>query len=169
MESLTPSALSWRSTPVTASPSCSRALSVSSSSSLAGAIPDATKASSTCCCTTPRWNCRADRFTAMISSGCPASCHCRSCSAAVLSTQPPRAATRPLSSASGMNTAGGTDPSSGSSQRHSASQPTIRPLASSTRGWYSSRSALDSMARRRADSICSRSRAASFMAALAKW
>ena len=132
-------------------------------------MPDSPNAVSTCFSTTPRWNWRADRLTATIRSGWPASCQARSCCVAVLSTQPPRLSIRPLSSASGIKIAGGMEPSSGSSQRHRASPPSIRPLDNSTSGWYSSRITFDSIARRKADSICNRSSAASFMAAFANW
>ncbi len=54
------------------------------------------------------------------------------------STQRSIATIIPDSSATGMKPAGGIVPRSGWFQRTSASQPTIRSLARSTSGWYSS-------------------------------
>ena len=51
------------------------------------------------------------------------------------STQRPIATIRPVSSASGMKSSGGTMPRSGWIQRISASTPEIRPDSSSITGW----------------------------------
>ena len=54
------------------------------------------------------------------------------------STQPPTALMSPLSSASGMKSAGRRRPSWGWFQRTNASRPCAVPVARSTMGWYSS-------------------------------
>ena len=58
-----------------------------------------------------------------------ASCGTRS------STQRPSGTIRPVSSAIGTNSGGSTRPPPASGQRHSASKPTIRPVAACTIGW----------------------------------
>ena len=54
---------------------------------------------------------------------------------AVCSTQRPSGTITPLSSATGMNSAGLTGPSSGQVQRVSTSRPVMRPLVTSICGW----------------------------------
>lgn len=82
--------------------------------------------------------------------------HSAACRQAVSSTHWPIATIRPVSSATGMNSAGDSGPSSGLVQRNSASAPTVRPLRASTTGWYASRSASDEIARRSDCSIAKR-------------
>ena len=66
---------------------------------------------------------------------CPALRHATHWAAAVFSTHSPSAWMRPDSSASGMNTCGGTLPCSGSVQRSSASAPMIARSWMRTTGW----------------------------------
>ena len=54
---------------------------------------------------------------------------------AVCNTQSPSSLIKPVSSASGMNSAGETMPRSGWRQRSSASTPTTRPVRNDTCGW----------------------------------
>ena len=76
-------------------------------------------------------SCRPDRLTErVIRSG-----SVESALQASSSTQCPSGTTRPVSSASGMNSLGGTSPRSRCSQRTSASTPRILLLESSTIGW----------------------------------
>ena len=51
------------------------------------------------------------------------------------STQRPMPVIAPVSSASGMNSTGGTSPRSGWFHRTSASKPVVRPSVSRTVGW----------------------------------
>jgi len=51
------------------------------------------------------------------------------------SIKPPTALISPVSSATGMNSAGEIMPRSGCGQRTSASKPVMRPLERSTSGW----------------------------------
>ena len=73
------------------------------------------------------------------------------------STRAPNGMIIPLSSATGMNAEGGTGPRSACDQRSSASAPLIRPVVTSTIGWYTSPSSPPSMARRKSASSETRS------------
>ncbi len=66
--------------------------------------------------------------------GTPAAAHSSSWRQASSSTQVPIWGIRPVSSAIGMNSSGGTSPRSGCGQRIRASRPVIVPPASSS-GW----------------------------------
>lgn len=79
-------------------------------------------------------NWTSDTLTAMVSAY-PWSIHSRNWRVAVCSTQSPMGRIMPLDSATGMNSAGDTRPSSGCSQRSKASAPTMAPLATQTCGW----------------------------------
>ena len=59
----------------------------------------------------------------------------RACRATSSITQAPSGSISPVSSATSMNSDGGTIPSSSSSQRASASTPSIAPVWRSTVGW----------------------------------
>jgi len=74
------------------------------------------------------WNWRALTFTEMQSGRVRSSdCHTASWAQAVRKTHSPSGMMWPVSSASGMNSAGETIPASSSGQRTSASAPTTRP------------------------------------------
>ncbi len=80
-------------------------------------------------------NCAADRLTETLMSPSPWSCHTLICAHTLSSTHSPMALTRPYSSASGMKRFGGTLPSTGLSQRSSASAPSITPVRKHICGW----------------------------------
>ena len=79
-------------------------------------------------------NCRRDTFTISRSPGHTSACHCRTCNAAVASTQRPIAWISPECSASGRNASGSSSPRSGCCQRTSASTPVAEPVTRSTSG-----------------------------------
>jgi len=70
-----------------------------------------------------------------ISSSSPAARHSLSWRPISSTTQSPIASIRPISSASGMKSFGGTSPPFGSCQRINASTPTVRASLRSTSGW----------------------------------
>ncbi len=80
-------------------------------------------------------NWRAERFTAMQIGGKPERCHATFCAHARRSTHRPIGTIKPVSSASGMNSTGGTTPKIGLSQRSSASAPAILPVRRSSFTW----------------------------------
>ena len=71
----------------------------------------------------------------MVTSGRPRSNQLRACSHARPSTQLPIVTIWPESSATGMKSAGGTDPRVGWVQRSSASAPMIAPVLKLIFGW----------------------------------
>jgi hypothetical protein len=73
-------------------------------------------------------SCRADRLTATGIADSPSSCHSRLCRQASFRTQSPITTISPVSSATGMNRAGGTIPSCGCRQRIKASAPMVCPV-----------------------------------------
>ena len=87
------------------------------------------RAMSGCC------SCCMDRFTPTRTGGKPAVCQRTLSSHAVRKIHSPREMIRPVCSATGMNSLGGTLPRTLSVQRASASTPTIRPERRSTCGW----------------------------------
>ena len=62
-------------------------------------------------------------------------CQAAAWAAASATTQAPSGTTRPVSSATGMNSAGRMSPRSGSWSRTSASAPASAPVGRSTSGW----------------------------------
>jgi hypothetical protein len=111
------------------------ALSVSSSSRYFGSRPVSVSTCITSFVILRCWNTRADRFTDTRVGGKPSSCQALFWRHASRNTHSDSGPIKPLSSASGMNADGSTNPTSGSRQRTSASMPTICPLRISTCGW----------------------------------
>ncbi len=74
-------------------------------------------------------NCWPETLTAMRATGSPSSTHSLAWRQAVRSTHSPIGRIRPVSSATGMNSAGGTTPNSSLVQRSSASMPETPPRA----------------------------------------
>ena len=131
---------------------CISMLSVISSSSHCGARPWASSTRSTRSGSAGEKS-RAERLTAILIAGRPASCQARAWRTAASITQALTWTMSPDSSATGTNSPGGIMPFSGCCQRTSASAPTMRPLAMSTLGWKCSSSSSRSMAWRRLFSI----------------
>ena len=75
---------------------------------------------------------RAERFTL---TGGPPAWGVSACVQASISAQRPSGTIRPVSSATGMNSAGETAPRTGCRQRISASSASVSPVAMSTTGW----------------------------------
>ena len=67
--------------------------------------------------------------------GQPAAVHWAACSQAVSSTHAPMSTITPLSSASAMNSVGGTSPRVACCQRRSASAAVTSPVSRSRIGW----------------------------------
>ena len=76
-----------------------------------------------------------ETLTATRQAGRPCFCHDSTCRQASRSTQLPIGTMSPASSARGTNSDGGTSPSSGLSQRSSASAARTREDDPSTSGW----------------------------------
>ena len=74
-------------------------------------------------------------MTQRVKSRNPRVSQTRSCFRALRKTQAPRDWIRPISSARGMNSSGGTKRPGASDQRSSASRPARRPSRSSRMGW----------------------------------
>ena len=132
---LSPRALSWPTISVTRATFRITVLSVSSSSSRCGSIPLAPSSRSIRPGSAGLWKWLAARLTATLTSGTPARCQVSSWAITSASTHSPMATMRPVSSAMGMNTPGGTRPMPGRFQRTSASRPTISPETRLTCGW----------------------------------
>ncbi|OPZ01700.1 MAG: hypothetical protein BWZ09_02662 [Alphaproteobacteria bacterium ADurb.BinA305] len=111
------------------------ALSVSSSSSWPGSMPVRSSTSRTRSGRRPPASWCAETFTATRTAGRPVSCQWRTWRQAVSSAQSPIATISSLSSATGMNSAGDTQPSAGLFQRSSASTVRTRPSRTHTIGW----------------------------------
>jgi len=84
--------------------------------------------------TFPAISCRGETLTETTSDG-ERRRHDAACRHASPITHSPSSLIAPVSSASGMNSAGPTSPRVGWSQRRSASQPTMEPVASEAKGW----------------------------------
>ena len=101
----------------------------------AGSAPDTRRCSVTRAMKSTRRSCRGDTFTDSCGSS-PRADHATCWAHTAPITQSPIDSIRPVSSATGMNSEGGTsDPSSASYQRSSASSATSRPDAVSKIGW----------------------------------
>ncbi len=117
------------------SPSFMSTLSVISISSAAGSSPVSSRIRATSA-GKPDWaNCCTDTFTATRGTGTPSSRQVLAWAQAVRSTHSPMGTIRLVSSATGMNSAGDTDPNSALVQRSRASTPEMAPLVTSIWGW----------------------------------
>ena len=117
------------------SPSFMSTLSVISISSAAGSSPVSSRMRPTSA-GNPDWaNCCTDTFTATRGTTTPWSSQALVWAQAVRSTHSPMGTIRLVSSATGMNSAGDTDPNSLLVQRSRASAPAMAPLVTSTWGW----------------------------------
>jgi hypothetical protein len=103
--------------------------------SWAAGNPLSASAATTSRVTSTSISCRGERFTAIRSGASTSADQAAAWCSACRSTQRPISMMAPLSSASGMNSAGDTVPSCGWCQRTNASKPVVRPSASSTVGW----------------------------------
>ena len=109
--------------------------SVNSNSMVRESIPAVSMAFDTRPTRLPSRNCTPDTLTATRQRQAPASRHRRAWAQASRSTQSPISTIRPLFSASGMNSSGGTKPRVGCDQRSSASTASTRRSLSARRGW----------------------------------
>ena len=107
--------------------------SVISRISASGGNPVSHSASSTVAPKSGSRSCRGDTLTETTAP--LARCHSATTRHDSRSTQVPIGTISPLSSATGMNSSGGTIRSPGGRQRSSASTPTIRSSASRISGW----------------------------------
>ena len=110
-------------------------LSVSSTSSQRGARPLSCSAARTTVATLPALNWLAETFTATRTGARPAFCQAMLWKQAWRITHSPIGRIRPVSSASGMKSAGETWPISSLRQRSSASMPTTRSSMREICGW----------------------------------
>ncbi|MNY20178.1 hypothetical protein D3C86_1536480 [compost metagenome] len=124
MDSLTPRSLSACMITSAPSASSSRTLSVSSSSSLDGGRPVASRTLWTRATRCPRWNSTDERFTETIRS----SLQLMASVQAACNTQELRGTIKPVVSAMGIKVSGLSSPRCGCCQRTSASAATMRLL-----------------------------------------
>jgi len=101
-------------------------LSVNSSSRRSGEVPVSARAAHTLPSSPDTMNCRGEMFTAIRGTFRPAASQAASWRSAPRSTQVPSGTIRPVSSASEMNSPGGTSAPS-RRQRTSASMPSTAP------------------------------------------
>ncbi len=127
----TPRSQTRRSTAAASATSVTIAVSVTSRQSRSGASPLSPSAIFTSSTNIGSRSWTGETLTETTRS----SDHAAACRQARSSTQRPRSTISPVDSASGMNSSGGTAPSSASCQRASASTPTIDPFERSTTGW----------------------------------
>ena len=82
-------------------------------------------------------NCLLEILTLVFQSAICSNCNCqiRICQQASLSTNEPRGTIKPVSSAKGINSPGGTKPFTGCCQRTRTSKPRILLSAKDTIGW----------------------------------
>ena len=116
------------------SDSATIALSVISSFSRAAGMPACSSRRATQSASSGSMRLRAEMFTDM-TTGVPASRHATHCLTAVSRTNRVSWRIRPVCSASGTNSSGGTGPQTTWFQRNSASTPWTCPVAGSACGW----------------------------------
>ena len=132
---LTPRALSPRRTATFFGTSPMSALSVISRIRSCGASPLSSSARETSVRRSASCSWRTERLTLTVSGLRPPSCQSLDWRQASRNVRRPMGTIMPVSSATGMNSAGRINPLRGCSQRTSASNPTIRPLSRQTVGW----------------------------------
>ncbi len=139
--------------------------SLISSSNMAGSSPVSCRIAATWAGYSASANCRPETLTAMRCTARPSARQVLACRQAVRSTQVPIGSIRPVSSATGRNSALLTTPSSALLQRSTASIPETLAVRTSNCGWYRSESSLRARAPRNRSSMVKRCRAIAFMEA----
>src|SRR6202022_3000427 len=134
MASITPSSFNCASACSAHASSFMTTDSVISNSSIDASIPVSLMMADTKCGKSLSTNCCPETLTAMRDNGNPSSTQLLACLQALRSTHSPIPKINPVSSATGMNSAGGTTPNSSLVQRSKASIPATPPERTSNCG-----------------------------------